>query len=315
VVKESDPRGREEEPVHGYVASIKRFMTHDGPGIRTTVFLKGCPLRCRWCSSPQTWSPEPRLIYRERSCIQCLQCVAECPEEALTAGTANNSITVDRGRCTGCGRCVEICPSGALGLDGTLMSVEQVVEVVVKDQPYYRKSGGGVTLSGGEPAGQPEFVREILHGCREVGIHTAVETTGCAGWEELSLIVPFVDLLLYDMKHMDPVRHTELTGRDNGLILRNLERCRALDHLSIVVHVPLIPGCNDDQGNLDALMDFLERLGLAKVSILPFHKLGLHEYEELGISWSLEDRSVPGREEIKRIEKRMVDRGFEIIHW
>lgn len=317
----------------GYVASIKRYMIHDGPGIRSTVFLKGCPLRCLWCSSPQTWSPEPRVIYRARSCISCLQCVEECPAGSLApagGGTGeprtdvpddqgsdpvNPGIIIDRERCTGCGRCVDICPSGALGLDGSRMSSEQVVDTVKKDLPYYRKSGGGVTLSGGEPTVQADFLIEILRGCRREGIHTAVETTGCTGWKSLREILPLVDLLLYDLKHMDPGQHAELTGRDNELILRNLERACREDHAPIVVHIPLVPGCNDDRGNLDALLDYLEGLGLIKLGVLPFHKLGLHEYEELGITCSLEDRPVPGREHIRGVEEHIRTRGFEVIHW
>lgn len=314
--------------MHGYVAGIKRYMIHDGPGIRTTVFLKGCPLRCLWCSSPQTWSLEPRIIYRWRSCIRCLQCVQVCPAGALApaGGTAGEppgagadpdgpGISIDRERCTGCGRCADVCPSGALTMDGSRISSEQVVDAVKKDLPYYRKSGGGVTLSGGEPTVQAGFLVEILKGCRREGIHTAVETTGCAEWEVMQRILPLVDLLLYDIKHMDPGRHAELTGRDNELILRNLEKACREDHVPIVVHVPLVPGCNDDRANLDALLDYLEGLGLKKLGVLPFHKLGLHEYEELGITCSLEDRPVPGREHIRGMVEHIRTRGFEVIHW
>jgi pyruvate formate lyase activating enzyme len=195
------------------------------------------------------------------------------------------------------------------------MSAEEVMDEVRKDLPYYQKSGGGVTLSGGEPTVQADFLQEILQGCRCEGIPTAMETTGCAEWEVMQRILPLVDLLLYDIKHMNPERHARLTGRDNRLILRNLARAVQADRLPIVVHVPLVPGCNDDRANLEALLDHLESLGLGKVGILPFHKLGLHEYEELGISCALEDRPVPGPDAVREVEEHIRSRGFEVVHW
>jgi pyruvate formate lyase activating enzyme len=331
----------EKTQLSGYVAGIKRYMTHDGPGIRTVVFLKGCPLRCVWCSSPQTWQQAPNIIYRAKKCIRCGSCVKACgkafsgacvedaggsdaastgdPARAAAVAVAraisvspDGLIAVDRYLCTRCGACVDLCPTEALAFDSSAMRVSEVMEVVERDIEYYRKSGGGVTLSGGEPTEQKEFSLEILKRCREEGIHAAMETTGIAEWDDLADILPFVDLVLYDVKHMDSARHRELTGQGNERILDNLSRIARETSVPVEVHVPLVPEYNDSLENIRSLLDFLSPSRIRNIDILPFHKLGSHEYEELGIEYRLKDHRVLSPAELDAVREYVRSRGFEL---
>jgi pyruvate formate lyase activating enzyme len=295
----------------GYVASIKRYMIHDGPGIRTVVFMKGCPLRCLWCSSPQTWSTEPAVIFVKSRCIGCGLCVEECPEDAIHE--SGELKVIDRSTCSLCGQCTQICPTEAMKFDGILMTLPEVMETIEKDRAFYDKSGGGVTFSGGEPTYQWEFLHEMLKSCHAAGIHTALETTGHVEWHIFEQLLPFIDLLLYDVKLTDPQAHAKLTGKPNELILNNLRRIVDRQKPPIEIHFPVIPGCNDSQSNIDALLDIMKSLGLRKIDLFPFHLLGSHEYEELGIEYAMKYTMVPPDEDIGRIREYITSRGFELV--
>ncbi len=299
------------DEARGEVASIKRYMVHDGPGIRSVVFLKGCPLRCLWCSSPQTWSESKNVIYRAKKCIACGSCIPACQEMALSS-SASGGVSVDRGRCTQCGKCVEACPTAAIDFDSRTMSVSEVMQVLERDHAYYAQSGGGVTFSGGEPTLQSTFLLGLLKACKAAGIHTAIETTGCVERGVLEGLLPWIDLMLYDVKHLDPVRHEELTGKRNETILANLDRIAAAGTPAITIHVPLIPGHNDSDQFLDALARYLQRVGILDVEFLPFHKLGSHEYDEMGQRYPLEElEGIPvGR--MTAIQERFRALGFRV---
>ena len=260
----------------GVVFDIKRYAIHDGPGIRTTVFLKGCPLDCPWCHNPEGKRPEPEHMWWESRCLGCGGCVEACPEGAITMA---GSLEIDAEKCTMCGACSEVCVTDALEVVGKEASVDEVMEDVRKDAVFYEESGGGVTFSGGEPTMQPVFLLDLLRACREEGFHTAVDTSGITAKESLLRMAEYVDLFLYDLKFMDDGAHREYTGASNALVLENL---RALDEAgaTIVIRVPLIPYVNDDADDVDRLGEFVSGLnGVQEVCVLPYHRAGT---EKLG---------------------------------
>jgi pyruvate formate lyase activating enzyme len=301
---------RKQHALTGRITRIERFMIHDGPGIRSVLFMKGCPLRCKWCSSPQTWNIEPEVIWKRQSCTGCGQCAEACPQHAIVIDTVGPLI--DRARCRNCGTCIEACPTGALRLDGTVITVEEAVRMVMRDERFYRKSGGGVTVSGGEPLSQGGFVKEFLSRCREKGLCTAVETSGCAEWEDFIAVIEAVDLLLIDIKHMDPKAHIALTGRTNELILKNIRRASTETDCDIVIRFPVIPGHNDSSENMAAMVRFMYESGLRKIDVFPFHKLGEHEYEELGMEYPARRIEVAPPEHTEEIARFFESEGIEI---
>lgn len=259
----------------GYVFDIQRYAIHDGPGIRTIAFLKGCPLSCLWCQNPESNLLKPQLLFRAESCVACGACVEACPKGAvrLEGGLART----DRSVCDACGDCVAACPEEARSVAGRLMGAEEVCAELAKDSMFYEGSGGGATLSGGEVLAQPEFAREILRLCRERGIHTAIETSGFAPWETMRSVAEYADLVLYDVKHMDSAAHKAGTGVPNELALSNLVRLKREMGKALTVRVPVIPGYNDGEANLEATAEFTAReLGPgAEACLLPYHRLGV----------------------------------------
>jgi pyruvate formate lyase activating enzyme len=269
------------ETVNGVVFNIQHYAIHDGPGIRTTVFLKGCPLGCLWCQNPESQDLKPVIFFNAEKCTGCGMCTEVCPENAIQI-VAEKSVT-DRSRCKGTGECAAICPNEARSLMGRTMSGLEVFEDVNADAVFYQNSGGGVTLSGGDPVAQPAFATDILKRCQNAGIHTAVETCGFAKWQTLKNILRYVDLVLFDIKHMDPVKHRAFTNVSNELILDNAKKIRRQLELPMLARIPVIPGYNDSPDMLKTAAQFIAReLGTAvNVHLLPYHRLGEAKYERL----------------------------------
>ncbi|MBY6003019.1 glycyl-radical enzyme activating protein [Salipiger bermudensis] len=269
----------------GIVFDIQRYSIHDGPGVRTIVFLKGCPLRCRWCSNPESQAPEPELFYRDASCIKCGGCKPVCPVQALSR---DNPGFVDREACLKCGQCAAVCPTEALTLTGKRMSVQQVMQELRKDATQYRRSGGGVTLSGGEPLFQHRFARELLKACHEQGWNTAMETTGYTSREIVRDVIPHVDHVLMDLKAIDPKVHRDNTGVDNRIILENALAISEISHT--VVRVPVVPGVNDTTEAVAAVGAFAKLMhGVGEVHLLPYHTFGENKYALLGRDYPMGD--------------------------
>ena len=265
----------------GIIFDIKNFSIHDGPGIRTTVFLKGCPLRCLWCSNPESQKARPELMTYPERCVGCGKCVEVCP-----TGAAKATQTI-REKCIGCGKCVEVCESEARKLIGRWATSEDIVKEVAKDKIFYDESGGGVTLSGGEVVMQPKFATEIFKMCQEQGIHTVLDTTGYCKWKTFSEIIRYVDLVYFDNKCIIPEQHVELTGVDNGMILTNLKK---MDEIGkrFSIRMPIIPGLNDSEKILQATGEFLRELkSNFTVFLLPFHAYGASKYERLDLTYKL----------------------------
>ena len=257
----------------GLVFDVDGFAVHDGPGIRMAIYLKGCPLRCRWCHSPESQSPKPELILLDHRCTRCGQCVQACPDGVHQVEPAGHRI--DRSRCAACGRCVETCLSGALDIKGRPVEAEVLLARARRMKPFFEQSGGGVTLTGGEVTMQADFAAELLAGCRAAGIHTAIETSGCCDWSVLQRLADLSDLVLYDLKLIDPRAHQQWTGASNERILDNARR---LAGRCVQVRVPLIPDVTDTQQDLRAIFEFMRSCGLNAVSLLPFNPATAGKY-------------------------------------
>lgn len=260
------------------ITEIKRFATHDGPGIRTTVFIKGCPLRCQWCSNPETQKPYPEIYFIAKKCAECGRCTEVCPEDAVSM---NKKQKIDRQKCTLCMLCVEACKYGALEKVGREMTPEEVAEKIAEDYPFYVNSGGGVTVSGGEPLYHPGFTSRLLEICHEKNISTALDTCGYAKPEDVERVIKHVDIVLLDLKHMSPREHEKWTGVSNELILKNAElmasRCNTR------ISLPLVSGVNDSEENIKRTIEFAASLGIKDIDIVPFHRLGESKYQFLGL--------------------------------
>jgi len=270
----------------GWIFNIQRYSLQDGPGIRTTVFFKGCPLRCWWCDNPESQGTSPELLYFDSLCVRCYRCVDACPSGATNV-SPDGSIGIERSLCKACGKCVEVCLSEARFISGRPVMVRKVLEQVKADSLFYKNSGGGVTASGGEPTLQPDFLLRFFKGCQRLGFTTCLDTCGYVQWELLERILEYTDMVLYDIKHMDPLRHIEFTGVDNQLILENAKRVVARG-IPLTIRVPLIPGCNDSTQDLEALGRYVVGLGNRKLELLPYHQLGTKKYERLGQKYRLE---------------------------
>lgn len=274
----------------GTVLRIERFAIHDGPGIRTTVFLKGCPLRCTWCHSPESQALPPEFMPLPDRCVRCGACTAACPTHAVRPAADATVVAPDE--CTLCGQCVSACPSGARELVGYRTSVEALVTLLERDRIFYDESGGGVTFSGGEPLMQPDFLLEAVEACHDGGMHVAVDTSGLGDTHVLLEVARSANLFLFDLKMMDEERHRACTGVSNTRILQNLERLAAV-HRQIIVRFPLIPGVNDDDDNVRAMGAFLASLRLTRIDVLPYHRAGLAKYHRLQRPYGLPDTQPP----------------------
>ena len=275
----------------GTVFRIARYAVHDGPGIRTTVFLKGCPLRCWWCHSPESQALREELVLKTDRCTRCGTCLPFCPEHAIQPAGDGGFVT-DRDACARCGTCVRVCPSGAREMAGRLYTASELMSEIVKDILFFDESGGGVTFSGGEPLMQPAFLEAVLERCRDLRIHTAVDTCGLADQDALARISALTNLFLFDLKVADDERHREVTGVANERILANL-RLLASAGAAVRIRVPLVPGVNDDQANIEAIGRLVASLGLARVDVLPYHRAGIAKYDRLNKEYLLPDTQPP----------------------
>lgn len=275
---------------YGYVFNIQQFTLHDGPGIRTMVFLNGCPLRCSWCSNPESQPLRPDLALNLNRCIgtrECGHCLKACIPRALTQ-SEDGRVRIDRQLCDLCFACCAECPSEALHAFGSLRSVGEIMEAVEADGVFYARSGGGMTLSGGEPLRQSEFAIALLREAKERRIDTAIETCGYVDWQILSDAVRYCDSIFFDVKCMDAAKHREFTGADNALIINNLrDLAAAYPQLSIVVRTPLVPGFNDSVEDISEIIEFVRQLPGVAYEVLPYHRLGTPKYEYLGRDYPL----------------------------
>jgi len=272
----------------GVIFNTQRFSLHDGPGIRTTVFLKGCPLDCAWCHNPESKKVKPQLAWAETRCIGCGLCEKVCEQGVHSHNETGKLVAFDK--CVACGACVEACPSMALEMMGKTVTSEEVMEEVIRDLPFYTSSGGGMTLSGGEPAMQPEFASALLHAAKEQGIHTAMETAGHIDWRVYERFLPDLDMVLYDSKQMDSDRHKAYTGQPNTKIHENLRKfCAADKTVEVIVRTPVIPGYNDDRENFEKLAAFLLTMErVPAVQVLPYNPLAGSKHPRLGMVYTPE---------------------------
>ena len=277
------------EETKGLIFDIQRFSLHDGPGIRTTVFLKGCPLACLWCHNPESRSCAPEIAFYKAKCIGCGRCADACRHDALLPGDDR----IDRSKCRVCGKCAGVCPSEALRMVGRVATVSEILGTAMRDAAFYERSGGGVTLSGGEPLQQYEFSRALLKALREHGLHTAVDTCGLGSWESVAGLASLADLFLYDIKVVDSAKHERLCKADNSIILDNARRLAA-EGMEIIFRTPIMPGLNDAPDDLRLLGEFILSLpGEQKLELLPYHRIGRGKYEALGMRYPLDDASAP----------------------
>lgn len=313
------------------VFDIKRYAIHDGPGIRTTVFFKGCPLSCSWCHNPEGITPAPQLVYDKKKCLTCMACVEVCPAQAISidSGTPHHRaastqmgpaiLNTSPDICRQCGTCADICPSMAREVAGRRYSIKAILELIKKDLPFYENSGGGVTFSGGEPLMQWMPLVELLRSCRNLEIHTAVDTTGFAPWHLLEKVAPFADLFLFDIKHMDGAIHKLHTGVSNELILSNIKKL-AMRGSSIQIRIPLIPEVNDDDHNIEATGQFIADLfrdrrgstGIKGITLLPYHDFQKSKYIKFGIDYRAKKIVPPTEARIEQVQNRLQKFGLEV---
>jgi pyruvate formate lyase activating enzyme len=276
----------------GRIFNIQRYSIHDGSGIRTLVFLKGCPLSCLWCSNPESQKPGPELGFIESLCVAAeacgAPCVSACLEDAMGLNERGGP-RIDRSTCNSCGSCTEACSHDALKLIGREMTVAEVLAEVEKDRVFYRRSGGGLTIGGGEPLAQPRFTAALLEAAQEEYLHTAIETSGHAAWNHFETILRRVDLLHFDLKHLDPARHRELTGRSNELILSNLRGILSImEPQDVIIRIPVIPGCSDSAANIRESARLVAELGFTQIELMPYHRLGVSKYRQYGMLYQLD---------------------------
>ncbi|MBI4318871.1 MAG: glycyl-radical enzyme activating protein [Chloroflexi bacterium] len=289
-------------PVTGTIFNIQRFSIQDGPGIRTTVFVKGCPLRCLWCSNPESQRRPPELGHRDSLCTGCEKCTAACDKEAigLSSGDAGFQIEVDRSRCDNCGKCTDVCAPRALRFYGQAISVDEAFDEVRRDLDFYINSAGGVTAGGGEPLSQARFVAELFSRCHELGIHTTLDTCGYASVAALDRVLAETDLVLYDLKLMDRQEHRRYTAQYNEVIIRNA-RVIATRRVRMIARIPMIPGVNGSDENLTALAKLVRSLGDGvAANLLPYHRFGIAKYKALDRAYRLTEVRSPSAEQLEK---------------
>ncbi len=287
----------------GKIFDIKKYAIHDGPGIRTTIFFKGCPLSCWWCHNPEGIAPITQRLYRPERCIGCRECADACPEEAIEI--SSEGLKWKASDCLYCGTCAGICPADAVELIGKTMSVDEVVAEIAKDTVFYDESRGGITISGGEPLMQPSFLIELLDACKKLELHRTVDTSGYAETQTLLEAATRTDLFLYDLKHMDSEKHVRFTGVSNERILTNLQ-VLSRQEAEIVIRFPMIPGFNSDQENIDKTGAFISSLpGVSRIHILPYHCSATAKYKNLGLNFNTSEVAKPTRDFLVSVARRL----------
>ncbi|WP_312835587.1 trans-4-hydroxy-L-proline dehydratase activase [Sedimentibacter saalensis] len=289
------------------IFNIQKFSVHDGPGIRTTVFFKGCPLKCLWCHNPESQNINTQILYDRDKCVLCGTCEKICHKKAIKI--ENNKLTTDES-CDCCGQCVIYCIQGARQIAGKVYTVDDVMKEVLKDRVFYEKSSGGVTLSGGEPLIHIDFVEELLKKLKDNNIHTAVDTCGAVSFENLKRAAKYTDVFLYDIKLMDDEKHVEFIGMSNKLILENIRKLSEI-HNNINLRMPIIEGVNGDEEHIIKTIEFIEGLNISKVNLLPYHDIAKHKYKKLGKVYEDDRMSKPSDEKMQKFKEMFENKGYK----
>lgn len=296
--------------MEGYIFNIQNFCVHDGPGIRTTIFLKGCPLRCKWCFNPESQDIKPSFSYHKNLCIRCNSCINSCLNGALSFNESG-ILCNDVNKCTYCNSCIDSCEQKAIKFYGKKYTIDEVVEIVKKDMMFYESSNGGVTLSGGEVLTQFEFVSALLDRLKAEGISTLIETTAYGSFEHLSALVDKCDYVFIDIKHMDDTKHIEAIGVSNKLILDNIKKLKGTKS-KVVVRIPVIPTINDGD-NIIETGKFVKSLGyVERIGLLPYEKYGISKYENLNREYTLMDLNTPNKEDMKQYKTKLEELGLKV---
>ncbi|MDU4588879.1 glycyl-radical enzyme activating protein [Clostridium sp.] len=292
----------------GIIFNIQKFSIHDGPGIRTTVFLKGCPLKCKWCANPESQMEKVQILYDSTKCIHCLSCVNSCPSQAIQH--KDDKIIIDHEKCTGCLTCANICPQKALENEGEYKEIKSVVDVCIQDIPFYEESGGGITISGGEGMSQPQFLKELICELKKHKLHVAIETTGYIKSEIFQKLASMLDLLLFDVKHYDSNQHYLGTNVHNKLIIENL-KWAIKNNIEVLPRIPVIPDFNSSLDDAKGLSKLLIDVGAKRVQLLPFHQFGEKKYDLLNRQYSLKNKKALHPEDLKDYQKIFLDKGLD----
>lgn len=310
-----DTQEKERIERQAFVFNVQKYSLYDGPGIRTIIFLKGCPLRCRWCANPEGLNRKFEVMYKESICSQCMACVEACPKGIHYIDENGNHQVRRDISCDGCRKCEEVCPMSAIHITGEIKTVSELMKIVHEDDAFYETSGGGVTLSGGECTSQPDAALAILKACKEDGINTAIETCGHSRMDRLMEMADYIDLFLFDMKHMDPVRHNELTGISNEKILANLKELFKRGY-NVKIRMPMLKQVNDSHEEIQQIVDFLmpykDLPNFHGIDLLPYHKLGVAKYGQLGIDYPVKEDPSLSDADLTRIEGWIKEYDFPV---